>query len=1473
VQDNPDEEEFAVEEAPAEAPFDEPGFQDWYSRWADTTGLDPNPDDERHFYDYRAAFAAGEEPTFDESDGKYHWPSQHKADDHPNRYVNGMDTKTGQPQYPDATEDPMAAPLDSAQEPDQEGDLSDPGSWRSIPIQEQPTTQPEAPGKTLGQKALDTVGTILSPGKAEAAPDPNDPKTWEPVEILPPEQLQKQTAGTKGWEPVEILPPEQLEKALSLRDSEAAKKATGRDFWGQTEEEKNTAETKKFNQQKQANAIAQPMIRKWTDNHPVFGVLSDAIKDSDWWNDAVSGAAMDQGGILWEQRRLLMLQGKDLPPEALQLLKTFDQMQAYNSQKTGIASFVPAAAEILGQQINSALSEESNPYMAGLAAALAAGGTAIYLSPVFGPAAPAAVLGAAATAGAAAMKAVSFRRSKAVEGGQAFSELLLTKDRDGKLVDPKVAAVAAGIIGDINGALELAGLEAAFQLIPGLKDIAKQGIRPFLKSSTLLRHKLFELARGYAIGVAGETGTEALQELPAIVTDAILKDQSVAGKVFSKETYDQLAEVVEKVGKGMALLGLGGAAMGAPGLVKTVKGQEAQNQVVEDITDKQAAVVEAGLGSNDTTRPQVQALIDDAKKKWADNPLIGKLEALLGKSADTDAAGPSRYSPAAQEDLDALTNFIKKNIPDFGDFGIEAAPERSGMGIVQRMGDATGSKVVFFKGNDAAWQLNGAYDADTNTIFIHEDAENPYAVVLGHETLHQLKSQHADLFTNLQSAVIEGGIGFDAYLSRLNEKRAQAKLPALTVQDAMAREEYVADFVGEQFQDPKFWEKVNKKDPNLGQRLAQLVSDLIDRLRSSIMLKGGVGLKQREVKEYVDKLDAVQAALASTYVEFSRRNTKVQDQTVTTVGGAIATALSPGAAEAKVTTGKVASVKFMITKQDEARLKDLGYGPEQINQMTPEVAGSILANNIAPPEAAKSKIIEPDPTDESTWEVIDLTDEVKPEEEIIDLVDEVKPEETKEQEFKRLWNELTPEQKRHLDFSVDDKEMSVDEKITFVKAEMAVKREAPAEVAPEAPVKKKKPAKIELPKTIRPSRVSTLRGRIKAMGNLRKGNFAAEFQDVPGAFPLFINGTVSLDIAEITLKEEGWLAPDENLIDVIRGENNSRGKVAGEGVKKLPQHMTAQEKEVAAALEYEAEGPPEGEYVTMDAEDLPMGERMVIIDDRHAEWDWYEVIEKTEFAITLRDGKTITLKPGDLVQVLRSDLPSERLTNFKKDVADYRKKNSGKVFVADELSDAWDYLKEQIATGGVAGWATVPGIRISREEFEVISQKVDEESSLDEGEFKSFMQIISYMEKLNKVDPEFTKAVETKETLAEIDEKGFSVAPKGMISADIPEGATVLIKGKEYENLGLTHDGFVELKAVEGKEVITLEPFEDAGIEGIRAAGDAPFSLRDKDMEIDVVAMDEAGNTALVKEKAGVAVAENKRQIEFAKRLLECLNS
>ncbi len=72
---------------------DQPGFRDWYAKWATREKMNPNPDARGQEYDYRAAYQRGVTPP--RTSLGEHWPSDDKTKAHPNRVVGGFDTTTG----------------------------------------------------------------------------------------------------------------------------------------------------------------------------------------------------------------------------------------------------------------------------------------------------------------------------------------------------------------------------------------------------------------------------------------------------------------------------------------------------------------------------------------------------------------------------------------------------------------------------------------------------------------------------------------------------------------------------------------------------------------------------------------------------------------------------------------------------------------------------------------------------------------------------------------------------------------------------------------------------------------------------------------------------------------------------------------------------------------------------------------------------------------------------------------------------------------------------------------------------------------------------------------------------------------------------------------------------------------------------------------------------------------------------------
>ncbi len=72
-------------------------FQKEYSRVSSQLGLNPDPDDPKHFYDYRGLFKETGGLSVDESN---HFPSKFKLDGHPKLIIKGINTKTGKTSAP-----------------------------------------------------------------------------------------------------------------------------------------------------------------------------------------------------------------------------------------------------------------------------------------------------------------------------------------------------------------------------------------------------------------------------------------------------------------------------------------------------------------------------------------------------------------------------------------------------------------------------------------------------------------------------------------------------------------------------------------------------------------------------------------------------------------------------------------------------------------------------------------------------------------------------------------------------------------------------------------------------------------------------------------------------------------------------------------------------------------------------------------------------------------------------------------------------------------------------------------------------------------------------------------------------------------------------------------------------------------------------------------------------------------------------
>jgi hypothetical protein len=176
------------------------------------------------------------------------------------------------------------------------------------------------------------------------------------------------------------------------------------------------------------------------------------------------------------------------------------------------------------------------------------------------------------------------------------------------------------------------------------------------------------------------------------------------------------------------------------------------------------------------------------------------------------------------------------------------------------------------------------------------------------------------------------------------------------------------------------------------------------------------------------------------------------------------------------------------------------------------------------------------------------------------------------------------------------------------------------------------------------SKISTLRGKIIQMGKIAMPQaLKADLKEAGQATKwLTKKSGMPYDQAETELKADGWLREDEHLIDVLREGDLQRRPWAmktGEGIPESKK--TEIEKKFAKDSQWEPEAPPgkPGDYIQMEADELPVGKKLTILENESADgWDTYEVIEKDPFGVVLKDGREITIGPDVKVQVRKQDV-------------------------------------------------------------------------------------------------------------------------------------------------------------------------------------------------------------------------------------------
>lgn len=167
---------------------------------------------------------------------------------------------------------------------------------------------------------------------------------------------------------------------------------------------------------------------------------------------------------------------------------------------------------------------------------------------------------------------------------------------------------------------------------------------------------------------------------------------------------------------------------------------------------------------------------------------------------------------------------------------------------------AFGKKVVFIKGGESE---GASFKSDPNKVYVNVNAKRKWQALIGHETTHALKRTNAKVYSALESAVN----------SAINDKAftwAEEKYGERS--EEIQNEEIVANVVGDQMHEPKFWLEVFKRTGDVN-ALFKAVTSTLDRMYTSIT---GAGRHGYNTKEFITDQKAVRSAVAKAYAAWQK---------------------------------------------------------------------------------------------------------------------------------------------------------------------------------------------------------------------------------------------------------------------------------------------------------------------------------------------------------------------------------------------------------------------------------------------------------------------------------------------------------------------------------------------------------------------------------------------------------------------------
>lgn len=234
-----------------------------------------------------------------------------------------------------------------------------------------------------------------------------------------------------------------------------------------------------------------------------------------------------------------------------------------------------------------------------------------------------------------------------------------------------------------------------------------------------------------------------------------------------------------------------------------------------------------------------------------------------------EQGGKAQSTPASQTLDKALTGFFGQDVTSEEVEVPDSTPAgQRNRGLISAIKTAFGLDTKIVRLSQGADLFDGVtrIPGAPNVAFVNEGSSQPMLTVVGHELLHNIRRNHPDLYSELQTKLRAAGMDLAGYRANELDPRTDANNEA-RLSDGIAEEELIADTQQKLLTDPEFVNRLATEEPEMFQRFAKIVLDWIEsvlkRLRADTSVDG---------RKYFKDIEAVKTAYADALTEAARRH-------------------------------------------------------------------------------------------------------------------------------------------------------------------------------------------------------------------------------------------------------------------------------------------------------------------------------------------------------------------------------------------------------------------------------------------------------------------------------------------------------------------------------------------------------------------------------------------------------------------------